>query len=317
MYIIESLKELIKVEIDFLESIKQKEESYLLFNNNEIFHLSVNIIERIKLTQQDILKDDYTLIKLYASLRYILETLIQTELLLIEPDYTFKLFYSIYNHQLDKTKKLIQRIEKEILIMDKYEAEDKKITDNSIKTIKQADNELAMKKHSDDRVNLDDQADLEYTMFCGNFKWLGYGLTKSHLEKIVLPEYKKRLQLFEKAQKEIAKKLIKENHISKLFDFRNQYSRVFGELKEKRSWQKKATVVGLEDEYDLIYDLSSAILHSTSYSYGTNVNTTENEIEMVLSLCFKYSKKIMINIDKYSNMAFYQKIITVNITNEE
>lgn len=316
MYIKVNLNKLIETEKDFLKSIKEKKLLFDKFSNNEIYHLSTNIVEKTISLQEDVLQDNSTLIKFYASLRYILETLIQTEILLIEPTYTFKLFYSIHNHQIDKTKKLIERIKREIQIMSKYELEDKKNTQNFIEDIKQEkDVEIAKMQHQDAIKKLDDKSDFEYKMFCGNYKWFGYGTIQSHLEDKVLPEYINRLASFEEGKIEVAKKIIKKDYISKLFNFRGQFTKVFKEFKDDRSWKEKAITVNLENEYELIYDMSSAILHSTSYSYTTSNDTSEQEIEMVLNLCFNYSKKIMLNINSFANMTFYEKFII--ITNEE
>lgn len=316
MYIKVNLNKLVETEKEFLKSIKEKKALFDKFSDNEIYHLSTNIVEKIISLQEDILQDNSNLIKFYASLRYILETLIQTEILLIEPTYTFKLFYSIHFHQIDKTKKLIKRIRREIQIMSEYELEDRKNNQKFIKDIKQEkDIEIASLKRQDAIKKLDDKSDLEYKMFCGNYKWFGYGYIQSHLEEKVLPEYINRLASFEKGKIEIAKKIIKKDYISRLFNFRGQYTKVFKEFKDDRTWKDKAITVNLEKEYELIYDMSSAILHSTSYSYITSNDTSEQEIEMVLNLCFNYSKKIMLNINSFANMTFYDKFIMIN--NEE
>ncbi|CAA0213078.1 hypothetical protein [Tenacibaculum maritimum] len=307
-YTEKSLEDLIEVEEAFINSIKEKETLFFSLENNEIYHLSLNIVEKVISIQKLILKENSSLIENYSSLRYILETLIQTELLIDEPNYTYKLFYSIYNHQIDKTNKFIERIKKEILIMEKYELEDRKTTDilkNGIDN--NIDNELSSKIYQKAIKELDDKADLEYTMFCGNFKWFGYGYTKSHLEEKVLPEYQKRLELFENGKTEIAKKLIKKASVSKHFNFSNQHTKVFKELKDNRSWKEKASITKLDDEYNLVYDLSSALLHSTSYSFKTKNNIEDYEMKMIKNLCFKYSKKMMINLNSYTNMEFYDR----------
>lgn len=307
-YIEKSLEELIKTEEDFANSIKDKKSFFFSLENNEIYHLSLNIVEKIISIQKLILTENSSLIENYSSLRYVLETLIQTELLISEPKYTYKLFYSIHNHQIDKTKKFIERIKREILIMKKYELEDRensKIIINGVKN--NEDIEITKNNHQKAIKELDDKADLEYTMFCGNFKWFGYGFTQSHLENKVLSEYEERLKLFENGKIEIAKKLVKKDNIAKHFNFNNQHSKVFKELKDIRTWKEKAKLTKLENEYDLVYDLSSAVLHSTSYSYKTSNDIKDYEIKMVKDLCFKYSKKIMINLNSYTNMEFYDK----------
>lgn len=303
-----SLEELLKVEENFVNSIVERKSFLFSLDNNEVYQISLNIIEKIISIQKLLLSDNSSLIENYSSLRYILETLIQTELLNIEPEYTYKLFYSIHNHQIDKTNKFIERIKKEILIMEKYELEDKKTTKIILDGVERKENVEATQEKYQNAVNkLDEKADLEYTMFCGNFKFNGYGYTKSLLENDVLPEYQKRLNLFEEGKIEIAKKLINKASVSKHFQFNRQHTKVFKELKDIRTWKEKAKVAQLENEYDLVYDLSSAVLHSTSYSYMTSNDIKEEEMIMIKKLCFQYSKKIMINLNTLTNMGLYEK----------
>lgn len=150
-------------------------------------------------------------------------------------------------------------------------------------------------------------------MFCGNFKSLGYGYTKSYLENNILPEYEKRLKLFEDVKIEIAKKLLKKTIVTGLFHFNNQHTKVFTELKDTRSWKEKAKTAQLEDEYNLVYDLSSAVLHSTSYSYLTSKDIDEHETEMIKKLCFQYSKKIMINLNAYTKLELFEIFKVIEI----
>lgn len=309
-----SLDELIKAEEKFANSINEKKSLLFSLENNEVYQLSLKMVEKIISIQKFISSNNSSLIENYSSLRYILETLIQTELLLIEPKYTYTLFYSIHNHQTDKTSKFIERIKKEILIMEEYELEDRKTT-----TIlsdghkRQEEIEKSQEKFQQAVKELDDKADLEYTMFSGNFKSMGYGYTKSILENKILPEYQKRLKLFEDGKIELAKKLLKKTAVAELYQFNNQHTKVFKELKDTRSWKEKAETVKLDSEYDLVYDLSSAVLHSTSYSYLTSKDIDENEIEMIKKLCFQYSKKIMINLNKYTNLELYEVFKVIEI----
>jgi|GEM_PF-2119245 len=317
-YIDKSLDDLIRIEDDFVKSIKEKKAFFFSLENNEVYQLSVNILEKILSIQKSILKANSSLIENYSSLRYILETLIQTELLIKEPEYTYKLFYSIHSHQIDKTNKFIERIKREILIMENYELEDRKninIIKNGVD--KNEDIELTHKIHQKAIKELDDKADLEFTMFCGNFKWFGYGYTQSHLENEVLPEYQKRLTLFKNSRIEIAKKLVKKESVSKHFNFNNQHTKVFKELKDNRTWKEKARLTKLENEYNLIYDLSSALLHSTSYSFKTRNDIEDYEMKMIKNLCFQYSKKMMINLNSYTKMEFYNKFKMITFNEEQ
>jgi hypothetical protein len=315
--IIENLKELAVLEKEFLSSIEQKKNLFFKFHQKEKFYLSFNIVEKIILIQESIIKENATLIEINSSLRYILETLIQTELLYNESEYTFKLFYSIYNHQVNKCEKIIERIEREMEIMGQYEQEDSKINDIKISSIKRnEDIQEINTKHKEATQKLDEKADLEFTMFTLDYKWYGYGLTQSMMQSDLLPQYEKRLKHLQELKVNKAKEIVKDERILQHFDFGRQHSQVFQKLKDNRSWEAKAQQTGLENEYKLVYDLTSALLHSTSYSYLTENDMKEHEIEMALTLSYKYSKKIMVNINEYANMGFYNNFVVINIDNK-
>lgn len=258
--------------------------------------------------------DNITLIETYASVRYVLETLIQTELLLKEPCYTFKLYYSICTHQVDKYRKFINRIHEEIGIMESYDNEDKKLIEIVTARIKNGeDSSLVMKEYNEEQKQLDDKADLEFTMFTPDYKTNGYGFTAHLLKNKILPDYEQALKDIEESNKKTAKSIVKQERISTLFDFKNQYSRVFKELKDGRSWEQKAEEANLSNEYKVIYDLSSALLHSTSYSYNTTGEYTDADKDIALKMIYKYSKKIYRNVNEYLDLKRYSKIKVFNV----
>lgn len=311
------IETLIIKEKELQDKIKGLTDLFKSFQEVEKQNLSNSIIDKLIRIQESVLSDNITLIEAYASVRYVLETLIQTELLLKESSYTFKLYYSICTHQIDKYQKFINRIHEEIKIMESYENEDKKLMDIVTDRIaKGEDSSLVMKEHDEAQKQLDDKADLEFTMFTPDYKTNGYGFTAHLLKNKILLDYKQALKDIEESNKKTAKSIVKQERISTLFDFKNQYSRVFKELKDGRSWEKKAEEANLSNEYKVIYDLSSALLHSTSYSYNTSSDYTDADKDIALKMIFKYSKKINHNINKYLDLKRYSKITVINIEEE-
>lgn len=307
-------RELLEIEKKDLETIKQKEIIYKSRHEIERYHLSINILEKLIKIQESSLKSSVSLIEAYASVRYILETLIQTELLLKEEKYTFKLFYSIHNHQLDKYEKFIKRIEKEIEIMKSYEKEDQILKAQKIKKLPSKEEQInAIKEYYEAQEKLDSRADLEFTIFTPDYRFNGYGYSAHLMETKILPEYIKRYNEIVSANTASAKRIVKQENIVALFDFRRQFTRVFIELKDDRTWQKKAEETNLSKEYETIYDLTSAIIHSTSYSYHTSNEFTEADRQIALNLIFKYSKKIHKNIKEYINLDLYRNFEVVKL----
>lgn len=314
----DNIIDLIEVEKIFLKEIQLKESIILKFQLLEKYELTCKIIEKLIHIQNKIIEPKLSLLELNSALRFVLETLIQSELLIVEPEYTFKLYYAIYIHHVEKTKKFINRIKSEIQIMEFYEQRD---LDTSKIIIQGKQNnepkDVIAKKHKDAQNTIDEEADLEFTIFSGNYKFNGYGYTKTYLESEVLPQYEQRLIQFQEMKTEVAKIIVKQDRISNLFNFKDQHSKVFSELKDNRSWEKKADKVGLLDQYRLIYDFTSALLHCTSYSLKTNNEFSEGETTMAKSMIYKYSKKILKNLKRYSEMNFFSKFKLIELTDEK
>lgn len=71
------------------------------------------IIEELSVNERDLHKH-------VSTLRYTLETLIVTKLLINEHDYFLKMYYSLYKQQENKVQNMISRIKKEIEILKEY-----------------------------------------------------------------------------------------------------------------------------------------------------------------------------------------------------
>lgn len=297
-----NINKILEIEQEFLALLLSGEDIFANFQELEKFKLSHNIIEKMIVIQKSILREDVSLIELNASLRYILETLIQTELLLKEPTYTYKLYYSIFHHQIDKGEKFIKRFKKDIELLDKYMKEETELTN---KLLDEGETNIIEKVTQE----IDSKFDLEFTIFGDDYKKWGFEYTKDLLNKNVLPKLEAKLKENQEAKLDKAKKLVKMEHVSQHFNFNRQHSRVFNELKDERSWKRKAKLVGLEDEYELIYDLTSAILHCTSYSLITSNYKEKEEFKVANILIYKYSKKILKNIEIYT----YENIKTIKL----
>ncbi|MCK9454724.1 hypothetical protein [Sulfurimonas sp.] len=79
-------------------------------------------------------------------------------------------------------------------------------------------------------------------------------------------------------------------------------------LKDTRSWQKKAEAVGLEEEYKLNYEMTSAFLHFTSYSLLTPNIASQDEIDYKYRLINQYIEQITTNISIFSRVNLYDNL---------
>ena len=120
MTIFEKLNILIEKETNLCSIIKEYESFFIVFKQEEHSHLSKQILTKIISLQENFISQPDNLLLVFSTVRYMFETLIHLRLIEKETDYVYKLFYSIYNHQVDKTQKLIDRLKYEIQLIDKY-----------------------------------------------------------------------------------------------------------------------------------------------------------------------------------------------------
>jgi len=312
-------KNIIQAEKDFLVKMETKLPIYSMFRDFERHQLIVSFLHKIIRVKEKVNENIAELIPLNAYLRYIFETLIQTELLIKEPEYKFKLFYSVYNHQVSKSIKFLERLNREIDLMRVYEKNDNSLLESIIvKGIEEGkDPEEVKQLHKEKVEELDDKSDLEFTIFTGDYKNNGYSFSAFLMEAQLVPKYEARIKEMENLRTDKAKELVKDSRLTKHFNFKRQHTRVFKLLSDDRSWKTMAETVSLETEYDLVYDITSSILHSTSYSLITNSEPEEDEIGLAKELIYKYSKKILQNCILLSDSNVYEKFIVVDVSEEE
>ncbi len=202
----------------------------------------------------------------------------------------------------------------EITLIEKYI----KLEQNNFEESKNITNDnekfhMTSEKMNETEKLIDEQAEKELTVFFGDYKFNGYSYQKTLMEKELLPKYLEKLKGLNQQKKEISKQILLNSKISALFNFKRQRSKIFAELKDVRSWHCKAKVVDLENEYLQIYELCSAIMHSTSYSLLTTKELEYGEKYFVTDLLLKYSTEILKNIEKYLNLKQFAKFKIIHI----
>ena len=250
------------------------------------------------------LKNEKDLHKHVSTLRYALETLIITKILIKEPDYFLKMYYSLYKHQENKIKQMITRIENELKILKKYsesynlESEKNKQKNSSdIKKLMDEDEKIFQqyKKLVQGNINI----------FFDQLEEFGFeGLIPS-LEEQTLKLYKDKLNEFENLTLNKAKHLSKEKWFNEYFDVKGQHTKVFKYLKDVRSWREKAETVDLQHEYELNYEVTSSLLHFTSYSLFTSNEISDDEINYNNMILNQYISQITTNISAFSKVMIY------------
>lgn len=297
-----------------IEHLDPKEALYQSLNKYEHYFVGLKLLQKIHMLLKNIINESSDLLLNYSTVRYTLESLIQCRLIEKEQDYIYKICYSIYTHQIDKTERFIERLKNEITIISKYENMENE-HDNKIKPKEGANQVNDLLEYIENGTAyqhaLDNLADDELTIFFGDYKNNGYTFQKYIMENDLMKRHTDNLENFIQLRNKKAKEILKKDYITSLFDFRNQYTRVFKQLKDDRSWKEKAVETNLSEEYKLMYEISSAILHSTSYSIVTSTEPSEQEVYLALDLIYKYSAltiktiKRILEFDKWQNLKVY------------
>ena len=92
-----------------------------------------------------------------------------------------------------------------------------------------------------------------------------------------------------------------------------QHTQVFKLLKDDRSWEEKAKLVELDKEYNLNYEMTSSLLHFTSYSLSTSNVAKEDEIKYNYMLINQYIKQITTNISAFSKVMIYDMFKVIKV----
>jgi hypothetical protein len=182
-------------------------------------------------------------------------------------------FYGIFlKENLDDISGLLQKVESEIALFERAQAEDENITNSMIAELAKAisigsDTTAIITKHNRLRETLDQKVRRSFSLYAAASKFNGYTFQIHHLREKEIPrilEWKKKIE----AQREDFRKWTRS--ISK-----------FNDLSKMIRWRREAKSVGLEGQYDYLYRLSSRLLHSGPMSIITEKALTDQE-QMVL-----------------------------------
>ncbi|MBY5991344.1 hypothetical protein [Ferrimonas balearica] len=275
-----------------------------VFNHKPLVEeLTIKILESIERCFKDIESQHDSTLLLISNLRFLFETCITTRILVNEESFKYKLRYSIYKHQLEKSKSL-----KEYALIDRNRLDALSIDEAALE-IHAPDLEL-IKERRKAVDKLYDDLDKEISIFLDMAEYNGADFHKTHIDSF-LSQHEEREKRIENEWAEVRKELLKNEEAKSLFDFKGQASRVEKELKDSRSWKSKAESVGLLEMYNFIYDYTSSLLHSTSYSLLVPNQLEEPEKLMILGLATRITRDALTNLCKFSNVP-NMKVISVD-----
>lgn len=182
-------------------------------------------------------------------------------------------FYGIFlKENLDDIIGLLQKLESEIALFEQAQEEDDAITNSMIaEATKEAnsDRDMATITATRDsrREALDQKVRRSFSLYAAASKFNGYGYQIHILREKEIPRILERKKSIE-AHREAFRK------------WAGSDSR-FDDLSKMIMWRREAKSVGLENQYDYLYRLSSRLLHSGPMNIITEKELTDQE-QMVL-----------------------------------
>ncbi|TDL33488.1 hypothetical protein EVU91_13325 [Macrococcoides bohemicum] len=282
---------------------KLKPSMYLSLNSNNdlddvekqlIKDILENIIDSVKGVVYYSLSDVDTVLQRAISLRYLLETLITTSLLVKEPEYKYIMYVEFYKKQIDTQTNIIKELKNE----------SKKLEDWNKKEYKEKINLREIEKESID--NFHKFLNTEYTIVAdfNNLQKFDFIGLQYYIDNKIIPIYQKELCDLEEKQNNILKEFVRNDKFNSLFPgINNQVSKAKKIVKDNkgdngkpRSWAVKAYEVGLKEEYDFIYSYTSNLSHFAAFSLYSSNTTNKVEEEMMLKRINIYLTKIIANL---------------------
>lgn len=293
-----------KIDIEINESIQKIRMFTNYFDKDSLSSFLTNkILNRIDKCIEELNANIDSSILQIANLRFLFETCITVKLLISEDDYKYKLRYSIYEQQINKSKALTNysKVDKKLL-------KEMKLKENLIdieykdifneKNISLLDKRLLEKNKKID--SLYDNLDKEFSIFLEGTEYFGISLQEEHIDKY-LKSHEERENNILDYWNNLKKELIKDSNFKKIFELSHQCSQIDKKLKDDRSWVTKAELVGLTKMYEFLYNYSSSFLHSTSYSLLVPEALLENEKIMIKNLSRKFIFDIIKNLKIFSS----------------
>lgn len=307
----------LSVSKDSLDNLKSKLEEHknsliISEETNIKYNLSITLINKLSQMVNELSNSNNDLHKHVSTLRYTLETLIVSKLLLTEDDYFAKIYFSIYKQQENKIKQMIHRLKNEIKILKNYSKENSNI-DAQNRSKYASDFQKIVEENEKTFQLLKTKAQSEISIFMNQLEEFGFEALSIMLEKSTLIEYENKLKEFEELTLKKQKQLAKEEWFKRYFGARIQHTKIFKLLKDDRTWEEKAKLVGLDKEYSLNYEMTSSLLHFTSYSLSTQNIAKEDEIKYNYMLINQYIKQITINISAFSKVVIYDMLKVIKV----
>jgi len=259
------------------------------------YKISSSILNKLIVLTENMLSDNGEFVRDFSSLRYTLEALITVKLFEKDEKHMLVTYYSLFNKQIELMEKIINRLKNEMNLYEKLAVKED--------CLEESISSSEISRPFEEIKNLiDDELHSEITIFSENIETNGYSHHKSHLETKILPLYEERINYLNKQRDERANELLSNSLFKKHFPNIKNANEIFESIKSEskhKSWKEKAKETLLIEEYEYIYNFTSAIIHCDSYSFVTKSNFDENERSLIIKMQSQYLKKITESIKNF------------------
>ena len=248
--------------------------------------LTIKYIDTFERCLNEIHGNTTSTMALVANLRFLFETCVNARLLNEKNSYKYKIYYAIYESQLKKSKSLIRYIQVDLNRLDKLECEEAKFQPSITSNPEEITDNLA------NIEKLYNKMDEEISLFLDLLPLNGIGFQRHYIQKY-LAQTEARHNEISSEWEETKKTLIKDEDFNSHFNCKQQVSKIEKELRDSRNWKEKSTAVGLGEIYSFIYDYTSSLIHSNSYSIITSNQLDSGETIMIKSLSNRLASDIL------------------------
>lgn len=290
------------------ECISKKKDDFLFLlprfcNDDGKRRLVTTLSNKLMVLYQELWEEETSLQSAIASLRYILEALISSELLCKEDDYYEKVYYGIARHQIEKYELLLSMARNDIELINTYKTKEDQL---SLKDISSERNAKAIMQAKDD---LYENLDEEFSMFLDSTDYFGLDHQAEYITSEVIPIIEKKITDLMEQSKVVQKELASNLEFNRKFKIKGQATKVSKILSDNRKWKQKAIDAGLYDEYSFVYNYTSSILHCMSFSFLTNTEIEEPELMTFRSLSNKFMNRLFKNLFTFCSVPYDMAII--------
>jgi hypothetical protein len=226
-----------------------------------------------------------------AVTRNLFENLVWLQLFRLDTSWGVHFYGQFLKNQIDDLEGMIAKLRGEVKLFRAFDTEDSEITEQLRKELTSVQNDDAeeakrlIEESDQRRIELDRRARQTFALYAASATFNGYGFQAYLIETKAIPTWEERLSVVEQ-------------HLA---DFK---SHVGDDANIKRylgrwQWRDRAVEVGMAEQYDFLYRLTSRLLHATPMNIITEKELLEPERIMLLEYVVVTTEDILNAIDQY------------------